>query len=139
MNNHIENKYSRIIITCISCKNLTQVSLGGLPDLHSSFTGWTPRSSEVWLNSQRINMHIWNEKQKKIKWVFLYFHFNFGQKNPYSRLDNFPFFSSDFPVRNFSPTNFPFSRFSWENAMPSQGTVFCRPSNLFKFWPQMIL
>ena len=36
MNNNIENKYSRIIITCISCKNLTQVSLGGLPD-HQRF------------------------------------------------------------------------------------------------------
>ena len=65
MNNHIENKYWRIIITFISCKNLTQVSLGGLLDPYSSFTGWTPRSSEVWLNSQIINMHIWNEKQTK--------------------------------------------------------------------------
>ena len=36
----------------------------------------------------------------------------FWPKNPYFRLDNFPFFSSDFPVRNFSPANFPFSRFS---------------------------
>ena len=85
---------------------------------HSSFTGWTPRSSEVWLNSQRINMHIWNEKQKNQK-GFLILSLQFWPKNPYFRLDNFPFFSSDFPVRNFSSTNFPFSRFSWEIAMPN--------------------
>ena len=55
-------------------------------------------------------------------------------KNPYFRLDNFPFFSSDFPVRNFLSTYFPFSCFSREIAMPSanQGIVFPKKSSYFK-------
>ena len=58
-------------------------------------------------------------KTKKNQMGFLILSLQFWPKNPYFRLDNFPFFSSDFPVRNFSSTNFPFSRFSWEIAMPT--------------------
>ena len=63
-------------------------------------------------------------KTKKNHMDFLILSLQFWPKNPYFRLDNFPFFSSDFPVRNFSSTNFPFSRFSWEIAMPIENSYF---------------
>ena len=117
----IQSSTSYLMVSTIQSWGMSSLMIK-IPATHTLWYSLAKETSRASGNQQKSAIE---NKYAHLKWKtkkkshgFSYTFTSILAKKPYFRLDNFPFFSSDFPVRNFLSTNFPFSRFSWEIAMP---------------------